>query len=929
MADPYAPEGVLPNVLRWIDRPGQAVRNVLKLKPGAAGRQLADFVLEPLDAALPGDLIPSVTENEDYTSGSELIGLDPNAPAWQRVSADIGVGLATDPLTYLSFGAVGAGKAAAQQGVKYGAKVGVPFMKPVAEIGSFGQAIDPLSLAMRGADTGLKKGLSKLDEKLVSPTQAGTLRTPLSTGYENLKAATRRTVGAEDLTPEARATMQSASSVGSTAAKLWSGKVADTFKGVKPQDRILLTLAHLGVDGGSLDAKAIKQVTPLAGNLNQRIEQLAATYGRDADKLKRVAAQMGDINKAMFAEGVGKGVFKSGKGREDYLQRQWITGDSDLLDNTATPSALKKASLTTQADIVNFFNKGDVGMELDAAKLMADRAAQQGRMLQQASIGGKYAPGTFMAGSKASDKEIQALDDALATGQISKESHQLQMDKLLQQASMKKDALAAIDADLAKGVLNRDSHYALKQALEGMKPRGSILGALSGVNRNIKGAMVYGVVIPKFGSLIRNKIGMGFQSLATPGVEGQALKNLNPVNIVNDMGRAWDEAFHTTFGTSGKFARGDTMGKAMSDLERAFKEAKNTDDVAAKLRSYKRGDLAEAVENGVLDGFVSSEELIKQIERSPNMQRWVDVVQAPAVMFQTMEQRGRLQAFLDLRAKHGGAKAAQMTKDALYDYGVNSPENRAMRDIIPFGQFVAKSIPQQASMLSRTPAVGAAMAPLFYDPSGEQGPVYPYMQSKSRINVGADDKGNDLYLTGFGLPAESINMIPNFSGDLREAGRGISQGLLSSTQPLLKTAGALATGTDPYFGTPFGSYDKIPLVGNAGAAGRAFNVLSGTGVLEPFGGGALRQLGNALDESKPIGARAADFLTGAKLTAVDPDLAEQRAITQALSDRPEIKQYRTFYTQEPDEEFAQLMQALKEAKQRSKMKREAAAAAAP
>jgi hypothetical protein len=232
-------------------------------------------------------------------------------------------------------------------------------------------------------------------------------------------------------------------------------------------------------------------------------------------------------------------------------------------------------------------------------------------------------------------------------------------------------------------------------------------------------------------------------------------------------------------------------------------------------------------------------------------------------------------------------------------------------------------------MLSQYPATAVGLAPLFYDPSGDESPVYPYMQGKTRIGIGEDTAGNAMYLSGFGLPVESIGMLPNLSANIRSAGRDVQQGLLASTQPLLKTAAAFATGKDPYFGTAYGSYSKLPIIGEAGEFGRKANMALGTGVGEPFGAGILRQIGQATDERKPVGWRAVDLLTGAKLTAVDPDIAQQRVLSDYLESRPEVNQYRTYYMNEPDAEFSSLMSELRSAKQRAKKAREAAAAAAP
>lgn len=889
--DPYAPEGILPNLLRFVDRPGQVVRNVLRGNPGAALRQGADILGELIDAPLPGDWIPSATSREDYVSGSELVGME-QKPGFARTAVDIGVGLATDPLTYLSFGAVPLAKQVAGAG-KYTMEAGIPFMgsKARTTLATFDQPMDPLSLAMRGADTGIKKATGAIDRMTSSTSTAGKQSAPLTDGYEAAKTWVRRAAGAEDLTLDTKKSLQKGSAQAAAASKFWTGQGEVALKGLTTDERIMLGKAFYGVDAGTLNPKQVTQFVAMSDDPLRNVAALATKYGKDPVKMQQAAQRLLDISKRQWDEGVENGLFEAGAGRDGYLQRQWY------MDETLSSSA-KGTKLGTPDQVADFFNKHKdaVGAELDAGRLLLNRATQQGKMMGQASVA-KSMGGT---GTLAGHNSLK---------------------------SSAKEQIAQMAA--AGGFKGKDDVAAITRAIDGMGPRDGMLKALAGWNRMVKGPMVYGIVLPKFGSMVRNKLGMAFQALATPGAREQAIPQLK--SLFNDIGRSWDEAYgEVVFGTGKSFARGDEIGKAMTALDDAFLTAKNTAEVSQVLRAKGAGELANAVDTGVLDGFVSTEELLTKLSASPGKQKWRDIRDAPGVMFQTLEQRGRLQMFLNLRkAGKSPEEAAMLTKDALYDYGLSSPENRALRDVLPFGQFMAKAIPQQAKMLSQQPASAAALAPLFYDPSGEEGPIYPYMQGKSRVGMGEDSAGNPLYLSGFGLPVESLDMLPNFSADMRVAGRDVQSGLLSSTQPLLKTAAAFATGEDPYFGTAFGSYSKLPLVGEAGDVGRYVNMALGTGALEPFGAGIVRQIGQATDEKKPIGARALDLVTGAKLTAVDPDIAQARVISDYLEARPDVAQYRTFYKGEEDPEFAALMSELRAAKQRAKEKKEAAALTAP
>lgn len=898
--DPYAPEGILPNLLRFVDRPGQVVRNVLRGNPGAALRQGADILGELIDAPLPGDWIPSATSRDDYVSGSELVGMD-QKPGFARTAVDIGVGLATDPLTYMSFGAVPLAKQVAGAG-KYTMEAGIPFLgsKARTTLATFDQPMDPLSLAMRGADTGIKKATGAIDRMTGSTSTAGKQSAPLTDGYEASKTWVRRAAGAEDLTLDTKKSLQKGSAQAAAASKFWTGQGEVALKGLTPDERIMLGKAFYGVDAGTLNPKQVTQFVAMSDDPLRNVAALATKYGKDPLKMQQAAQRLLDISKRQWDEGVANGLFDAGSGREGYLQRQWYM-NPDTVDNFqakgSQASATKQAKLETPQDVADFFNanKATVGAELDAGRLLLNRASQQGKMMGQASVAKSMGGTGTLAGQDLKSSAKEQIAQMAAAG----------------------------------GFKGKDDVTAITRAIDGMGPRDGMLKALAGWNRMVKGPMVYGIVLPKFGSMVRNKLGMAFQALATPGAREQAIPQLK--SLFNDIGRSWDEAYgEVVFGTGKSFARGDDIGKAMTALDDAFLTAKNTADVSQVLRSKGAGELANAVDTGVLDGFVSTEELLTKLSASPGKQKWRDIRDAPGVMFQTLEQRGRLQMFLNLRkAGKSPEEAAMLTKDALYDYGLSSPENRALRDVLPFGQFMAKAIPQQAEMLSQQPASAAALAPLFYDPSGEEGPIYPYMQGKSRVGMGEDSAGNPLYLSGFGLPVESLDMLPNFSADMRVAGRDVQSGLLSSTQPLLKTAAAFATGEDPYFGTAFGSYSKLPVIGEAGDIGRYGNMILGAGIGEPFGAGIVRQIGQATDDRKPIAARGLDLITGAKLTAVDPDIAQQRVISDYLETRPDVAQLRTFYKGEDDPEFSSLMSELRAAKKRAKANKEAAALAAP
>ncbi len=887
MTDPFLePQGILPSTLSWLDRSGQVTRNVLRGNFAGAGRQAVDFLGDIVDAPLPGDWIPHVSGKGDYVSGSELVGADDSTPRWLRTAGDIGIGTLTDPLSFLSFGAAGAAKNAV--------KVGLPGVEALQHAIPTAKAMDPLSVIGRTADAALTKGAELADRSFQKPGITGPDAAPITQGYEGFKRGVRRTLGWQNITPEDQAVLDQARAAGSMSGKVSLEGTKDALAGLDASERTLLGDAFDSLDWGSLDPKA-PGARPSAFTgmpLQQRVQILAQKYGKDPARLLPAAAKLEALAKNQWEEGLAQGAFKpvtgpNGQpmtGTPDYLQRQWTFPDKaiDLGEHGGVPgmaSAIKGRELNTPEALADFIRTNpDVGYQRDVLPRMAKRAEQQGRLIEKARIG-------------------RAVEGPGATLQ---------------------DDAGAVKANIEQIAASGDVDFAdrLDAVYNGLPPRGPLMETIAKANRFFKPAAVYGVVLPRVGSIVRNQIGMLAQAATTPGAKVSDLKN-----SWNALAESFDDAWQSVTGS--RVGKGGALTHDIATIEDAIKSAPNGDAVAQQLRASGRHDLADAVEQGVMDGFVSSEDVINKLAKGGNS-KWTSLYDAPGVVFQGVEQRGRLGAFLEMRKRMPPTEAGKLTRDTFLDYNITSKENRTLRDIIPFAQFIAKSVPQQGKFLSRNPAAAIALNPLFNDPSGDQEPVYPWMQGKTRVNIGETDKGNPLYLTGLGLPVESLDAIPNLSANLRDASRDFAQGITATTQPLVKALTTYAMGgTDPYFGTPQGSYDKNPITGEHGPVGRAYNLAASTGLLQPIDT-ALQTIRKATDSSRSAGVRALDLLTGANVAEVDPNRAAQQVITQALESKPDVKQYRTFYGSE-DPDMAALMQALSDAKKRAKQRREAAA----
>lgn len=894
MPDPFQPEGVLPSVLRSIDRPGQAVRNLLRGNIGAATRQTASLLGDLVDAPLPGDWIPDLARKEDYVSGSELVGMSDSSPQWLRTTADIGVGIATDPLSWVSFGAPAVAKAGAAQALR----VGIPFTKG-KDVATFASKVDPLSLAGKYSDLGITKGLTAADKFLASKTPAtniggATAQGKLVTGYEGAKTGIKRTMGWFDLTPEQQKQIAEATAKGHRTSKVWVEASRKALDGLNDAERTALGDAFDGIDWGVL-TKSDKPVGLVNGNLQDRVHFIASKHGLDEAKLQQAALNIKGISQGQLKEGLSNGVFGNGVGfPDDYLQRKFTQlpkdrfPSADDFTKSGLPSAVKGRELTDRADLVDFItNTPEAAYERDAGRRLIERSMQQGKLLERAKIGQDFIHSSGGVGFH-----------------LTNQAERAQVKDLIKNA-------AATEPDFA---------YLASNIFNGMPPRGGT-GWLADINKVVKPAMVYGVILPKMGSIVRNQIGMLWQAASTPGVKP------------TDLRKAWFAIGDSLNDGYGKLLglpkrAGDELGQELNLMDDAHNFAAQNnlggEGVITYLQSRGRNDLASAVRLGVTDGFVASEDILRELTRVGGKSKWKDLYDAPSVVFQGVEQRGRLAAFKSMKARGMSDElAAQQTKEAFIDYRVTGPGNRTLRDILPFAQFATQSIRHQAGAMSRTPVIGTTAAQLFQE--GDNDPIYPWMANKSRINLGQDETGNPLWLTGLGLPFETLGMIPNVTGSVANLSQSLREGALSSTQPLIKTAAAITTGRDPYFDSAFGSYEKLPIVGEAGTVGRYANMVLGTGIGEPLGMGIARQIGQATDSTKPVGARALDLFTGGKLVSVDPDRAEQMAIQDYLKKRPDIKTYQTYYQEgEKDPEFTALMGELRAAKQRVKIKKQEA-----
>lgn len=812
MGDAFDPEpqGAFLSFLDWIDKPGQVVRNTLKGNFKGAAKNFGDFLLDPIDAVLPGDLIPELAGEEDKVSGSQLINVDEKEHPVLGFLADVGVGTLTDPLTYLGGPLL--------KGVGAAAKAGLKASPKAAEIvGKAGQAV-------------------------------------------------RRVTGSQRLSPETRAMVDRARAAASNEKRAGLEQAKVALQGLNDDELNIVgdVIDNFKWKDGKLIGKLVDSDMPAVDRVLLHPEVNAG----NADKIRKAVDETLKLGQAQKAR---PNIFKDNGLSDEYLMRKYSGMDEEAGIDLATrnPSPAKGRTLNTIEDVQGFLNeKPNVTFERNALKRAASRADAQGVLAQRAEIG------------KALGGEAFAYTDDAAKKAV-------------------KEAIEALPPEEAQVV---------GDLFNGMKGRNWFESILASGNGIFKKYAVYGAVIPKFGSIVRNKIGGLYQTLANSearGVIGGQAKRLG-----SDLADATTQAFGFKRLSTGELTRSLDM------IDDAFKASGGSAEGAFKLLPP---DLADAMRNGVLDGYVSSEDLVREMAGS----KWTkakSVLDWPGKIFQGVESRMRLGAFLDLRKAGKSAEdAGRIVKDTFYDYATTSTGQRLASDMIPFWKFATKATEQTGRLVAEKPWAGVAMSQIMQD-RGD--PVYPWMEGKTNIPIGADEEGNDQYITGLGLPFEAANMIPNPSGNWKDLGRDLERGVVGAANPLLKTAFSAIAGEDPYFQTPYGQYDKIPGIGNAGDIGQLYNQIAQTGMIQPLDS-LLRTIGQATDPRHSTLTRLLDSLTGINVASVDPDRALQQQLQRALESNPDVQQYHSFFDRSKDPETMALLQQYLEAKKKVKAKRQA------
>lgn len=454
-------------------------------------------------------------------------------------------------------------------------------------------------------------------------------------------------------------------------------------------------------------------------------------------------------------------------------------------------------------------------------------------------------------------------------------------------------------------------------ALNGIAPRNAFWKALANSNAWFKKFASYGIVIPKAGKLFRNRINGPMQTFSNDATRGATLDMIK--SIPSDLSGAVMDAI----GRKGA----DAAGATIEDWERALANSKGSFENAVNQMATKHPVEAAFIKHGGLQGFIRGDELIAEASRPGWLQKLKNIADFPTKLNLALEDRMRLglgKAQVEKYVAEGmpleeaAKRAVKDSNDALFRYSANSKNSRMLKDLIPYVSWSTNAIPAELRMMMKHPWYASIVEHAMHR-DAKSDPVYPFMEEQANYDLGKDDTGNRQVVNGAGFPFETLAEIPNPTAELGQFGRQIEKNVVGQASPVIKAAYGLVTGRDPNFETPFGTYDKIPVIGNAGEAGRLYNIAQSTGALAPIDT-PLKLIDQMLDDRKDPATKALGMLTGANVVTVDPLRAKAQQLQEELDRNPDVSSFAHLTSKDADaqELIRELMDVQKKMKQRRK-----------
>jgi hypothetical protein len=291
----------------------------------------------------------------------------------------------------------------------------------------------------------------------------------------------------------------------------------------------------------------------------------------------------------------------------------------------------------------------------------------------------------------------------------------------------------------------------------------------------------------------------------------------------------------------------------------------------------------------------------------------------------TIEDYVRLANYLgNVRQGMASGKAGQLTRAIHFDYQDLTPaEQSVMKAAVPFYTYMRKNLPYQLNMALTEPG---KVLPLLHgigatDPNAPWTPEY--LASGAAIPLGPEQGGTQRFLAKFGLPIEEMAERFKFKNyELPTGGQatlpslgGTALSFLGSTNPLLKGPLEYATDTQFHTGRRLSDLHAKGIAGGFGlvddSIAQPLTQLVANSPLARFASTA-----NTLaDDRKGPGVKAANLLTGVRIT--DVDMTKQRAVAARkeleamLKADPRIAEFVNYYARPGAEIPPELVERLR------------------
>lgn len=718
--------------------------------------------------------------------------------------------------------------------------------------------------------------------------------------------------------------------LGALGQKL-GGAAAETAK-VGAQDLPELAATFDTVEG-HLDRFATRLAarTDLSPETKQAVMSLLEKRMPLAQQQYRTAVENGTFYKV-------PGIDPAREMPADYVQRAFKGIDDEKMKELmgGQPSAAKARTIRSSEELNAFRNdplNKDVTMETDLGKIDLARAGQSGALAKKTVIARELVDEFAKRGAAKQTLAMQTKEAAgplWAKGAITPAEDAAMKAKYSSYASpgegqpnllsAAKKAIEEIHEGSAGFPADPESAAMLKNELLGLSPRGPVLQVLANVNKLFKPYAVSGAFIPHFSTNPRNALSNVWQMLSNPEARPAAMEALKqiPATLAYSVAAALKLPFK------------DKFQQTLDVIDSAYKNSGGSWAKATQLAKDSGDQWAhEMIQNGVLGGFMRSDEVQSALMRTPWRAKFHNAMTWPSEIMRGVEDRMRAGIYMKLRAAgKTEAEAERVVGDTLFRYGTSNEVNRGLRDSIPFWQYASQASKQQAQFLTGDSALGRGVATgLAALQGGQDNTVYPNMEGKMNVRAGTDAQGNPQFINGFGLPFESLDMFPNPLDGLHEFGREFKKSVIGASNPLVRSGLALAFNQDPTFETPYGSYSKVAGA-DLGTAGRIYNEIAGTGLAQAAVS-PIQQLGQLFNDKQTIGTKLAHQLTGTNIQSVEPHRALQLQLQQELINNPEIDQSLSLYDRSKDPKTQALLKQYNAAKKKVSDDRKAAATSSP